>query len=105
LFYNAFHYHESCKKAEAECDGSDDDDDRDNDHCDEEQNNVGFKDDEIVDDLEKSFISGHCLDQERIIEAAGCHIKQVKGMRGYVQQRTAAGIECRTKEVPHQDHE
>jgi hypothetical protein len=56
-----------------------------------------------VGDLANSFLSGDCLDQERILEAAGYQVKQAKEMRGYVQQQNAAGIECRTSEVPHQD--
>jgi hypothetical protein len=85
------------------CDDCDDDDDQDNDHCDEEQDNHGFEDDEIVDDLEKSFLSGNCLEPERILDTDGFHVKQARGMRGYVQQWTAAGFEYSTSEVPYQD--
>jgi hypothetical protein len=53
-----------------------------------------FKDDGIVDDLGKSFLTEDCLDQERILEAAGNHAVQVKGMKQYVQQATEAAILC-----------
>jgi hypothetical protein len=100
VYRNAFRYRESRKKAEVESDSDDSGSDDD-----EDQNKQGFKDDEIVGDLAKSFLSGYCLEQERILEEAGYHVKQSKGMRGYVQQQTAARIECRTSEVPHQDRE
>jgi hypothetical protein len=73
-FCNGVRYREYHKKAEVE---SDDDGDCDDD---EEQEKRGFKYDEIMYDLVKSFISGDCLEQECILESAGFHVKQVNGI-------------------------
>jgi hypothetical protein len=64
-----------------------------------------FKDDEIVDELAKSFLTGDCLEQEWILEAAGNHVDQAKGMRHYVQEWTEIATQCFNKEVPHHDSE
>jgi hypothetical protein len=100
VYRNAFLYRESRKKVEVDSDS----DDNDSDDV-EDQDKQGFKDDEIMGDLEKSFIFGDCLEQERILEADGYNVKQAKEIRGYVQQQNAAGIEYHTSEVPHQDRE
>jgi hypothetical protein len=62
-----------------------------------------FKDDGIVDNLAKSFLTEDCIDQERILEAAVHHALQEKGMRYYIQKATDAAIMCRSLEVVHKD--
>jgi hypothetical protein len=64
-----------------------------------------FKDDEIVDELSSSFLNGDCLEQERILKAAGNHFHQAKGMRKYVQERTAIATQYRNEEVSHHERE
>jgi hypothetical protein len=64
-----------------------------------------FKDDGIIDDIAKSFLTEDCLDQERILEAAGHHVFQAKGVRYYIQKATEAAILCRSLEVVHKDRE
>jgi hypothetical protein len=98
VFRNVFHYGESRKKAEVDSNSNNSDDDGVCDD-DKEQDKQGFKDDEIMDYLVKYFLYGDCLEQERILEDDGWHVKQAKGIRGYARQRTVAGIECRTSEV------
>jgi hypothetical protein len=66
VYRNAFRYRESRKKAEVESDSDDSGSDDD-----EDQNKQGFKDDEILGDLENSFLSGDCLEQERISRMLG----------------------------------
>jgi hypothetical protein len=58
-----------------------------------------------VDELVTSFLTGDCLEQERILEAAGNHAHQAKGMRHYIQERTAIAIKRRNEEVPHHERE
>jgi hypothetical protein len=60
-----------------------------------------FKDDGIIDDIARSFLTEDCLDQERILQAAGQHVLQAKGMRYYIQKETEAAILCRSLEVVH----
>jgi hypothetical protein len=64
-----------------------------------------FKDDIIVDDLSNSFLTAYCIDQERILEAAGNHVVQENGVRHYVQEATEADIMCLSFEVLHKDRE
>jgi hypothetical protein len=45
-----------------------------------------FQDEDMYGYLTKSFVQGDCLEQEKIIEAAGFHGMQVKGKHGYVQK-------------------
>jgi hypothetical protein len=90
FFCNAFPYRESMKKEEDEEDVNieDDDDvppmiDCGHDGLDEpdepvQDEHAAFKDDEIVDELAKSFLDGDCLEQERILEAAENHVHQAK---------------------------
>jgi hypothetical protein len=109
VFRNAFRYRESRKKEKDE-DEEEGDSEDDNDVLDEpddpaQDQDAAFKDDEIVDELAKSFITGDCLEQERILEAAGNHVHQAKGMRHYVQERTAISTQCRNEEVPHHERE
>jgi hypothetical protein len=97
VFRNAFRYRESRDKEEDEEEGdSEDDDDVLEKPVDPDQDqDSAFKDDEIVDELAKSFLTGDCLEQERILEAAGNHVHQAKGMRHCVQERTAIATQCR----------
>jgi hypothetical protein len=53
-----------------------------------------FKDYGIGDDLAKSFLTEDCLDQERILKAAGNNVVQAKGMRHHVHQATEKAILC-----------
>jgi hypothetical protein len=110
VYKNAFLYRENRKREIQEQDDtsySDGEDDfsglmnqtRDADH---EQH---FQDEDMSRDLAKSFLQGYCLDQEKILESAGFHAMQVKGMRGYVQKQTEAAIQCRSSEVPHAESE
>jgi hypothetical protein len=62
-----------------------------------------FKDDGIIDDIAKSFLTEDCLDQERILEDFGHHVLQAKGMRYYIQKATEAAILCCSLEVVHKD--
>jgi hypothetical protein len=94
-----------------EDDDSDDDDDSASDDNAEEEEAAAeavshlFKDDGIIDDIEKSFLTEDCLDQERILEAAGQHVLQAKRMRYYIQKATEAAILCCSLEAVHKDRE
>jgi hypothetical protein len=107
VFSNAFRYRESRKKEEDEEEGDSEDDDDVLDEPDDpdQDQDAAFKDDEIVVELAKSFLTGDCLEQERILEAAGNHVHQAKGMRHYVQERTVIATQCRNEEVPHHERE
>jgi hypothetical protein len=76
-----------------EDDDSDDDDDSASDDNAEEEEAAAeavshlFKEDDIIDYIAKSFLTEDCLDQERILEAAGHHVLQAKGMRYYTQKQ------------------
>jgi hypothetical protein len=54
-----------------------------------------------MDDLAKSYLTDDCLDQDRILEAAGNHVVQVKGMSRHVQQATEATVTCRSLKFTH----
>jgi hypothetical protein len=55
----------------------------------------------VVDDLAKSFLGDECIGQDSIIDTAGLHVSQEKGIRHYVQQRTEAAKNCYDNEVLH----
>jgi hypothetical protein len=112
IYRNAFRYKETRKKTrdEDEDEDSDDDDSASDDNAEEEEAAAEavshfFKDDGIIDDIAKSFLTEDCLDQERILEAAGHHVLQAKGMRYYIQKATEAAVLCRSLEVVHKDRE
>jgi hypothetical protein len=46
-----------------------------------------------------------CLEQGRILEAAGLHISQAQLMRCYIQAATERIKQCRKNEVPHKDRD
>jgi hypothetical protein len=39
-----------------------------------------LKDDDVVGEMAKSFLGDDCIEQEKILEAAGNHDRQAKGM-------------------------
>jgi hypothetical protein len=105
VFCNEFRYRESRKKEEDEEEGDSEDDDDVLDEPDDpaQDQDAVFKDDEIVDEFTESFLTGDCLEQERILEADGNHVHQAKGMCHYVQERTTIATQCRNEEVPHHE--
>jgi hypothetical protein len=64
-----------------------------------------FKDDDVVGEMAKSFLGDDCIEQETILEAAGNHVRQAKGMRHFVQHATESAVHCHNEEVPHADRE
>jgi hypothetical protein len=64
-----------------------------------------FKDDGIIDNIAKFFLTEDCIDQERILEASGKHVLQAKDMSNYIKKVTEAAILCRSLEVIHKDRE
>jgi hypothetical protein len=64
-----------------------------------------FKDDDVVGEMAKSFLGDDCIEQENILEAAGNHVRQAKGIRHFVQHATEYVVHCRCEEVPHADRE
>jgi hypothetical protein len=67
-----------------------------------------FVDDLVAGDI-NTFVADNigcvdaCLEQERILEAAGCHVAQSKGMRHCIQLATECAKQCCNNEVPHKD--
>jgi hypothetical protein len=112
IYHNAFRYQQARKKMIYEDEDSDDDDDgsASDDNAEGEEAAAEavshlFKDDGIIDDIAKYFLTEDCLDQERILEAVGHHVLQAKGVRYYIQKATKAAIMCRSLEVVHKDRE
>jgi hypothetical protein len=66
---------------------------------------AAFKDDDIVDELAKSFLTGDCLEQENILEAAGNNVHQAKGRRHYIQEQTAIVSQYHNKKVPYHERD
>jgi hypothetical protein len=64
-----------------------------------------FHHEDMSGDLAKSFLQGDCLDQEKILEAAGFHLMQEKGLCEYVHKQIEAAIQCSSSEVPHAERE
>jgi hypothetical protein len=64
-----------------------------------------FKDDDVVGEMANSFLDDDCIEQETILEAAGNHVCQAKGMRHFVQHTTESAVHYRNEEVPHADRE
>jgi hypothetical protein len=101
VFRNALRYHESCRKQ-----------DEDSDHYREdgsiscyEMAKLDFKDDGLMGEFAKLFLTRDCLEQESILEAVGNHVMQAKGMRRRVQHSTESSIACRSTEVTHKERE
>jgi hypothetical protein len=55
--------------------------------------------------MAKSFLGDDCIEQEKILEAAGNHVRQAKGMRHFVQHANESADHCHCDEVPHADRE
>jgi hypothetical protein len=104
IFRNAFRYRSS-KVGKVHDDVSDGESDSEVEAASDDEDALVDKDDI------KTFVSDDvgcvdsCLEQERILEAAGFHIAQAKGMRGYVQAATERAKQCRDNEVPHKDRD
>jgi hypothetical protein len=64
-----------------------------------------FKDDDVVGEMAKSFLGEDCIERETILEVAGNHVCQAKGMRHFVQHATESAVHCRNEEVTHADRE
>jgi hypothetical protein len=110
VFRNAFRYREMRKNAEQiSMDEVEEDDDDLPDLSDRvELDDTAaplFKDDDVVGEMAKSFLGSDCIEQETILEAAGNHVRQAKGMRHFVQHATESAVRCRNEEVPHADRE
>jgi hypothetical protein len=50
-----------------------------------------FKDD-VLGEMAKSFLGDDFIEQETILEAAGNHVRQAKGMRHFVQHATESAV-------------
>jgi hypothetical protein len=110
VYKNAFWYRENCKREIQEQDdaiNSDGDYDLPGlmNRTQDTDPEPDFQDEDMSGDLANSFLQEDCLEQEKILEAAGFRVMQVKGMRVYVQKQTEAAIQCRPSEVPHAERE